>query len=58
MRCDTGCRKWGWRAEVYDREVEHDPELLASLKPAREDIGARRVFSHDEVLDWHRNYAK
>jgi predicted transcriptional regulator len=39
-----------------DWEIEQDPELLASLERSRADIQAGRVFSHEEVLEWHRNH--
>ena len=43
------------RSEI-DREIDHDPELRASLERARADICAGRVFSHEEVMEWHHNH--
>ena len=40
----------------FHREVEQDSALSASLERARADMQAGRVFSHAEVLEWHRNH--
>ena len=38
------------------REIEADPELKAVLERSEQDIHARRVRSHEEVREWHRNH--
>ncbi len=37
-------------------EIDQDVELQASLERARNDIREGRVFSHDEIVEWHRNH--
>jgi predicted transcriptional regulator len=39
-----------------DQEIAQDRDLGAALDRARSDVRAGRVFSHAEVLEWHRHH--